>query len=467
MLRVRMSEFMSTKLTSLSRTAQTTFSTVRSFLHIQPFTLRGALVVVLSVISIYFYAIAQNDLVIAVVAGIALFISALSICVALTLRLLLARSIQIELIFPEGIVHSKSHIPCGIKVEGVSVLPFFSLSLERNFTHKAVKAPLHIIRGRGKTKEIRYLSDYLIFPHRGLWKVDGIRLAVQDIFGLCSISWTYPIEESIEVSPPFCRIRTLSVLASSSKSGEEVSYARERTGDWFDLKPYQPSDGVKRILWKTFAKTRQLVVRRQEPAIIPDGKVAVYLLAKKEEDPVAAAAYDYVRQLEEQEVSVLFGTDALEDCFNKEPSTKHPVNPAQHFTRNLKDILRAINHTVWSFQAGTGMGFQKYIESLRTTDHLIHDVVVFVQDNYSDSHSYLLSQIKQWIKIKPHTIAAPPAAIETILSIAQHQSLQVTFALVPESLLNYAPIKNKLSQSNLLRQYGSIINTLTVELEHI
>ncbi|RMD85406.1 MAG: DUF58 domain-containing protein [Candidatus Dadabacteria bacterium] len=77
-----------------------------------------------------------------------------------------------------------------------------------------------------------------------------------------------------------------------------------RTGDPFDLKPYHPSDGMRKILWKIYAKTGELISRHPEKSMTPEGKVALYAIADRSGDPLCSIAYQYLKWVEDMEMEI-------------------------------------------------------------------------------------------------------------------------------------------------------------------
>jgi hypothetical protein len=61
-------------------------------------------------------------------------------------------------------------------------------------------------------------------------------------------------------------------------------------GDRVDMRRYAPGDPVRLVLWKTFARTRQLLVRMPERALVPARRTVGYLVAGAGDEASAAAA---------------------------------------------------------------------------------------------------------------------------------------------------------------------------------
>jgi len=103
------------------------------------------------------------------------------------------------------------------------------------------------------------------------------------------------------------RADSVPVLTSSYRAGDLISDANERRGDPFDLKPYHPSDGIKKILWKVYAKTGELISRHPEQSMTPEGQVFIFSVNNVEDDHVCGAALDYTKKLEDLSLDVFSG----------------------------------------------------------------------------------------------------------------------------------------------------------------
>lgn len=380
-----------------------------------PLTVRAVALLSLATLAIRYFAVPENDLVASIVGGAAVGLAVFLLVFAFAHRLKTGRALRAECHFDHFNAFTGRQIPAGIVLQGSDVWPFFFLTVTRQFEHQGFQSPVHIIRGQEFKDIRRHIIDAVSFPHRGMWVLPYLEVSLSDIFGLTKFSWRLPLDTAVEVSPELLPIRPLPIVASSSRPGDELNFARERTGDPFDIKPYDPSDGISRILWKQYAKHGELVVRRPEPALIPEGEVAVYLIANREEDYVAAAAKNYIQQLSAQDITVLFGTDALS-------------GPTAAFTSNVEDISHSINQNVWADFVGTGSGFRRYVDSLLEASFMLHQIIVFGPER-SDWFEYVAPVLEQHgIKLVfgfvPASLASAPSRKQftTPVSVAVSRS---------------------------------------------
>ena len=386
--------------------------------------MRGALAVLLSFLLVAYYALPQSDLVAAVLGAAFVVITLVVAGIALLQRIRIARRVTAELRFDPHEPIAKRNIPAGIVLDNSSVLSYFSLTVKRRFDQVGALGPAHVLKGKQPALGKRHLIDSVWFPHRGFWTIHGLEFELSDALGFTRYRWVQPIHAGLEVSAPTIRVRPLPVLAASSQSGDHLHHIEERTGDLFDIKAYDPSDGIKKILWKTYAKSRELVVRRPEPAVVPEGEVAIYLVAGRDQDHVAGALQGYLQQLVENKIAVLFGTDGIprDHPIAADPSAASqptsPAMPVAHYCTATEDIQQAINRSAWSREAGSGLGFKEFLASLANDNKRAHRVIVFA-DAAEDKGS---------------SSTAPNAWFKEISQAAASFSTQLTIALVPPEL---------------------------------
>ncbi len=116
------------------------------------------------------------------------------------------------------------------------------------------------------------------------------RFEVFDAFGLCRLSWERSQALPLTVLPDRGRLKHLPVV-QSMVAGEGIPHpAGKPLGDRMEIRRYVPGDSVRNILWKTFARTRQLNVRIAERSLDPGRKTVAYLLTGTDDEAAAAAA---------------------------------------------------------------------------------------------------------------------------------------------------------------------------------
>lgn len=284
------------------------------FQALVPLSMRG-LLVLLILCYLFLNPIWNRSDIVATVLGVSLLglIVLLTIINALS-SYSLKRSLNPQLIIP---THSEGRTDDGmvagapnvflLSVGPLSIPPLFVFSLELDFEQTGVSSACHMVTQRIRPSEP--LSYRIVFPHRGRWRLAAIRCVLEDRFGFSSSVWLDMSHSDLRVAIRPDEITTISlpVISSSVRSGDDMSHHTERMGEPFDLKPYQPSDGIKKILWKVFAKRGELIARHPEHAVTPEGHVIGYVLARPGDDSLAAWSLAYFTKLKELHLTMEVG----------------------------------------------------------------------------------------------------------------------------------------------------------------
>ncbi len=211
----------------------------------------------------------------------------------------LKRQISINVIPPSEPATSQEMVRVIISIEGARVLPFFSLDIALQFEHEGSSPAL--VRVSGFARRERHAHLDIAFPHRGSWDINTIQCALRDVTGLAHFTWKIPIT----VAPPTALDSRLPVLSSTQRPGEMMIDIFNRQGEPFDIKSYHPSDGVKKIVWKAFAKRGELLSRHPEASMTPEGFVVMLVIAGQEGDPACAQAIAYTHSLSQLNLEII------------------------------------------------------------------------------------------------------------------------------------------------------------------
>lgn len=225
------------------------------------------------------------------------FFMVLGILVAVVVihGILLRRFVTIQVIPPNTSATPGETARVVLSIRGARILPFFSLDIALDFEHAGASPALARIYGLSRTERRTHLD--ISFPHRGSWNIRALSCVLHDVTGLCRFAWRIPIKTAITVAPPAVTESRLPVLSSTQRPGEMMIDIFNRQGEPFDIKSYHPSDGVKKIVWKAFAKRGELLSRHPEASMTPEGFVVVLVIAGPEGDTACAHAIAYTESL--------------------------------------------------------------------------------------------------------------------------------------------------------------------------
>ncbi len=333
---------------------------------ISPLSLRGFIALGISALCLYYLAKEYSDLVSSI-----LGISLLILLTFFTLILIFSapyirKKISISPQDQNTELISRRENSTGFTVNNIKIPPFFYLSIQRAIDDKHVRHTTHILRGStSHTSSRRTCLDTIHFPHRGVYESRGYILEFGDILGLSKRKWLHELPLLYQVFTPRSEIAPLPIMAASTQLGDTETSQKNKSGDLFNIRTYQAGDSLKRILWKVYARSGNLVVREPEPAIIPEGEVAVFVLAQKREDSVVSCALSYLRMLERQNIIYRTG-------FSGSPEIASDYEAA-----NLLSIEASPRN---SYEGSYRNAFTHFIENLKNKNQEAQHIVVFFNE---------------------------------------------------------------------------------------
>lgn len=280
-----------------------------------PLTYRGIIALIAGLYLIMGPAKNSADL-IASLLGISLILLGLGFAIiTLVYGTVLKRNFKPTLSSPDGEIVSGQETTLLINCERtsltpLSVPPLFVVKVSIEFAEKEIKSAIHQLLGLAKKKRILY--EHLTFPHRGNWRIKGFNISVGDRFGLTEISWlTKQDDIKVRVVPGGTSDVALPIISSTQRDGDDIDHPLERTGEPFDLKPYHPSDGMRKILWKVYAKSGELISRHPERSMTPEGKVVIFIAARTIDDSTCQMAIEYIKKLEDLSLQIWAGCSGI------------------------------------------------------------------------------------------------------------------------------------------------------------
>ena len=116
------------------------------------------------------------------------------------------------------------------------------------------------------------------------------RFEVSDVLGLCRYSWRSRRERECYVLPRINTLKNLPLLHSLTAEDGMPRQSGEPVGDRMEIRPYVAGDSVRDILWKNYARTRQLNVRLRERSVAHGKRILAYLLSGPGDEAAAAVA---------------------------------------------------------------------------------------------------------------------------------------------------------------------------------
>lgn len=251
---------------------------LRRVIDTLPPTPRGLLVALTSLWALFFIGRPKIDLLVFVFGAAGAFLFVLSGIVVVAAALILRRR-------PAGrtqasALEAQTPTITGFSLPGLARWPLVQVRW------------MWLEPGEVKSKPRRVgdrLEEEVVAERRA--EVHGVsrRIVVEDAFGLCRVAWSTRENVDLLILPACGLLRQLPILQSLA-SAEGLSHPHGAPeGDRIEIRRYAPGDPVRNILWKTFARTRQLNVRTPERSIAQSRRTVVYLLTGPRDEPAAAA----------------------------------------------------------------------------------------------------------------------------------------------------------------------------------
>lgn len=245
-----------------------------------PLTPLGALAMAGCALALVRVGIPRSDLLILVIGGVGLAVGALAVLftvgTALGLWRVLRRPREASALQAECGYAART----GFSLPTLWYIPFVKLS----WTWDAPEADVKLVPLKRRLHEE-------ITPRRRA-QVERItrRLEVGDAFGLTRVRFAVREDRNVRFTPSVGALRQMHVVRSIAGGDSLTHPAGPPEGERADMRHYAPGDPIKFVLWKVFARSRQLVVRTPERAISPVRQTVAYLVAGAFDEPAAGAA---------------------------------------------------------------------------------------------------------------------------------------------------------------------------------
>ena len=276
---------------------------LRSGLILGPLTTRSVIGLLLILYLLLGPIQRSTDIVSAALTYAFLIVLSVLVIAAIAHGTLLKKAVVINVLPPHDPAISGTTVRVFLSIQRARILPFFSLDIALDFEHGGASPALVRVSGLSQAERHTYLD--IVFPHRGSWDIRSLKCSLHDVTGFSRFTWQIPLSTAITVAPPQVLESRLPVLSSTQRPGEMMIDVFNRQGEPFDIKSYHPSDGVKKIVWKAFAKRGELLSRHPEASMTPEGFVVIFVVAGPEGDTACANAMAYTTSLAKLNLEII------------------------------------------------------------------------------------------------------------------------------------------------------------------
>jgi hypothetical protein len=245
-----------------------------------PLTPLGVLVAALGALALFHYGYGRIDLVLLVVGLVSVGL------VGISLLLTIAGAIVLFVRLRDRSVGETLSLEVGFPRRTGFVLgaPWFVPFLRIGWAWKSPRAQVKLTR-RGLK-----IHEEVIPVKRTLAEEIRRRFEVGDTFGFTRIAFERTEARTLRFLPTTGRLKQMQVLRSLA-AGDQISHPDGPAGgERADMRHYVAGDPIRFILWKVFARSREVVIRTPERAIGPSHQTVAYVVTAPDDEPAAGAA---------------------------------------------------------------------------------------------------------------------------------------------------------------------------------
>ncbi|MBM87756.1 MAG: hypothetical protein CMQ41_05205 [Gammaproteobacteria bacterium] len=252
-----------------------------------PLTLQGLITLIITTICLSVFGYGSMDLVVFSLAICALSILIFCLFCSVISGVFIQRRIQNILQDSQGAngsIEVEAGFPneSGFSIPTINLLPLVKLSWEITYPDFV------------ETRNIVDINDQLIedlIPQkRCLTDAVTRRFTVSDVLGLCRYSWLQSQNIRCMALPQTNSIKALPLLRSLTSEDGIPNPSGDPEGDRMEIRPYSPGDSIRNIMWKVYARNRQLNVRLAEKSLFHSKRTVAYLLSSAKDEPASAIA---------------------------------------------------------------------------------------------------------------------------------------------------------------------------------
>ena len=256
----------------------------RAVTDLTPLTPVGAAALTCALYLLWSYGEGEHDVLLAV--SMKLVVALLAILVTLTLleAWRLSRWSRRQLPLPALEAEVGQELSTGLTLPGMGLSQLFNVRV-RWLTPQPLTHAL--------TRSSGGLLELVSFGRRGRVERVWRELMVEDIFGFCAVRWRWAQRADLTLLPRSSAASAAPLL--QLQDGEDLyDPAGQPDGDLVELRRYQEGDPLKLVMWRLYARSRQLMVRTPERAQSLKRDLVAYLITDPTDEPSASTARAYL-----------------------------------------------------------------------------------------------------------------------------------------------------------------------------
>lgn len=253
-----------------------------------PLTLQGTITLLITTTALSIFGYGSLDLVVFALAICALAIVLFCLFCSIITGIIMQRRIQ--KLLSDGAITTTNQIrveagypnETGFVIPSLGLFPLVKIDWSVEFPD-AIETRLRWETNGEITEEI--------LPHKRFFTESITRVfTVSDVLGFSRYSWRQAQPITGKALPKIDAAKQLPLLRSLTSEDGIPNPTGSPEGDRMEIRPYAPGDSVRDIMWKVYARNRQLNVRLSEKSVFHSKRTIAYLLSSENDEAAAAAA---------------------------------------------------------------------------------------------------------------------------------------------------------------------------------
>ncbi len=250
-----------------------------------PLTLQGCITLLVTTFALSIYGYGAMDLIVFSLAICGLSILVFCLFCSIISGIIIQRKIHKNSALK---THKPIRIEAGYPNETGFTLPSFGFFPLVKLSWKVAYPSL--VQTRIKLNEENELCEEII-PDKRFHTEKIIReFVVADVLGFSRYAWRQEQSITARALPKTNSLKSLPLLPSMTAEDGIPNPAGAPEGDRMEIRPYAPGDSIRHIMWKVFARNRQLNVRLPEKSVFQSKRTIAYLLSSPNDEAAAAIA---------------------------------------------------------------------------------------------------------------------------------------------------------------------------------
>lgn len=190
-----------------------------------------------------------------------------------------------------------------------------------------------------------WIYETVTLTTRGRYERLVRTITVRDMFGISAVTFDHEAPFNAEIRP--CSTVFDSIQFAARASGEGYSFPTgDAKGELVEMRRYQAGDPLRYILWRVFARSRKLLVRAPEPAVVEEQEMFLYFIAGQKDDDSASLTRSFLTTFAESDTDLHFCADGsnrvVHNAVDGVDDVIESVRHRAHGAENMLDMIKRI-----------------------------------------------------------------------------------------------------------------------------